>query len=143
METHESDHTIRVLTRDEILARSGKLKVERVRVPEFGGDVLVRELTARQRDEFDESNIKGRGKNMQVVLKNMRAKLVARSVVDEDGRQVFTEADIEAMGELPAAGLEKIFAVAQRLNGITQEDVDELAGKSVSDPSAESDTSSA
>jgi hypothetical protein len=61
-------------------------------------------------------------------LRNIRAKLVALTVVDEDGNRIFSDEDAEALGKKSAAALDRIFAVAQRLSGLRPEDVEELAG---------------
>ena len=61
-----------------------------------------------------------------VDLKNVRAKLVARSVVDESGARVFDDADVLKLSDKSAAGLQRVFEVAQRLSGLSDEDVDEL-----------------
>ena len=45
-----------VLTREQIL-KADDMTTERVPVPEWGGEVLVKSLTGRQRDEFEGSMI--------------------------------------------------------------------------------------
>jgi len=59
------------------------LKVEEVSVPEWGGSVLVRTLTARERDEFESSTVDK--KSGKPNLENFRAKLVGLCLVDENG----------------------------------------------------------
>ena len=116
----------KLLTRDQIL-RAPDIQEETVAVPEWGGNVLVRGMTGAERDAFEASVITGRGANRQVNLQNIRAKLVARSVVDEAGAQIFTEADIEALGGKSALALERLFDVASRLSGIGAVELEELA----------------
>ena len=104
--------------------------------------MIVRELTARERDSWEESclKMKGKGKNREseVNLKNARARLVVRSCIKEDGVSVFTEADAELLGGLSAAAVDRIYTVAARLSGISEEDLEEIAGNSESDPSDDS-----
>ena len=102
------------------------IKTERVPVPEWGGDVLVRGLTGTQRDDYEASLVVTKGSNREMNLKNARAKLIIRSVVTEDGKPMFTEGDLEALGGKSASALERIFTVARRLSGLSEEDVDEL-----------------
>jgi len=40
---------------------------------------------------------------------------------------LFTDADVKALGMKSAVALQRVFDVAQRLSGITSDDVDELA----------------
>lgn len=118
-----------VLTAAEILA-ANDLMVEEVGMPEWGGVVLVRGLTGAERDAFEQSvmRVDGTGKRRKVRtdLANFRAKLVAKCVVDEAGRRVFSDDQVEALGEKNAAALERVFVVVQRLSGMSQEDVEEL-----------------
>lgn len=121
------------LGRDAIL-RATTLKTEEVRVPEWmdpesGADVvLVQELRGRERDEFEVSMVvePAVGKAYRDV-RNLRAKLVARCVVDPDTREpVFTRDDVAALGELSGAALERVYAAAVKLCGLSDQDVEEL-----------------
>lgn len=123
------------LGRDAILKASA-LKTEEVAVPEWadpdsGADVvLVRELRGRERDEWEASLAVQRGGKMVPDVANMRAKLVARCVVGEDGESLFTMQDVSALGELSAAPIARIFEVASRLSGLNPDDLEEMQGNS-------------
>lgn len=113
---------------------------EEVSVPEWNGVVLVQGMTGAQRDEFEEACLQGKGQNRQVNLRNLRAKLVVRSVVDGAGNRIFSDDDAAKLGNKSAAALSRVFEVAQRLSGITKEDVEELAKNSEASPSGDSPT---
>ena len=115
------------LTKERILAVDD-IVTEDVDVPEWGGTVRVRGLSGVERDAFEASMIERRGKKVETNLTNLRAKLVAASVVDEKGSRLFSDADVKALGAKSAAGLDRVYDVAQRLSGISDDDVDELAG---------------
>lgn len=117
----------RYLNRDEIL-KLNDLPVEEVYVPEWDAWVRVRGLTGAERDRFEQSIVEQRGKATRMNLRNIRAKLVALTVVDEQGNRVFSDEDAEALGRKSASALNRVFEVAQRLSGLRQEDVEELAG---------------
>jgi hypothetical protein len=117
------------LTRDAILA-AASLRTEEVEVPEWGGIVLVRELRGRERDEWEASLAVQRGKQMVPDVANMRAKLVARCVVGADLEPVFSQQDVNALGELSAAALDRVFTTASRLSGLDEKDLEEMAGNS-------------
>lgn len=118
------------LNRDAIL-KSSAFPAEDVDVPEWGGTVRVQALSGAQRDAYEGSMVDQRGKDRKLNMDNIRAKLVSLSVVDEKGARVFTSADVAALGAMNAAPLDRVFAVAQRLSGLTKGDVEELAGNSV------------
>lgn len=116
----------KVLTHDEIVS-APDLGVERVPVPEWGGDVFVRGMTGAERDGFLASVIDGKG---GVVMENLTAKLITATLVDEAGSRLFTEAEIQILAGKSAAALSRIFSVASRLSGISREDVEGLAKNS-------------
>ena len=117
----------KLLTREAIL-QADDLPRELVEVPEWGGALYVRALTGAERDAFEQSIVETRGKNTRMNLRNIRARLVALTVVDEDGNRLFSDDDVEALGRKSAAALNRVFEVAQRLSGLRPEDVEELAG---------------
>jgi hypothetical protein len=116
-----------LLTRDAIMSAQD-VQTEIVDVPEWGegAQVRVRGLTGRQRDRYEASMISGAGKRMKMDLNNIRARLVAWTVVDEGGNPLFNDADIEALGNKSAAALQRIYEAAQRLSGLSDEDMEEL-----------------
>ena len=114
------------LTRDDILGIND-LPYEDVLIPEWGNRyVRVRALTGAERDAFEQSIVEQKGKSTKMNLQNIRAKLVALTVVDEEGKRVFSDADAKLLGQKSALALNRVFEVAQKLSGLTPEDVDEL-----------------
>src|SRR5690606_40748699 len=100
-----------LLSRDAIL-QAQDLPTERVEIPEWNGEVIVRGLTAAERDQFEQSIVETRGKDTRVNLRNIRAKLVALCVVDEEGKRLFKDEDAELLGRKSAVALNRIFEVA-------------------------------
>lgn len=131
----------RPLGREGILAGANRRVTETVDVPELGGRVCVRELSTAERDEYEVGVLTTRGRNVDVNLRGLRSRLVAYCVVDEAGVRLFdpdNADDLAAIGTLGARGVDRIFTVAQRLNGLSAEDVTELAGNSSGVPSGAS-----
>jgi hypothetical protein len=114
-----------ILNRDAILAALD-LPKELVSVPEWGGDVYVRGLTGKERDQFEAGMIDQRGKSQVVNLQNIRAKLASMSICDEDGKRLFTDADLAALAGKSAIALNRVFDVARKLSGLGDTDVEEL-----------------
>ena len=125
----------KILTREQILS-ADDLKREEVVVPNWGGSVFVRSLTGAERDRLEEQSVTRNGKTFEANYNNVRARLVSLAAVDESGKRLFTEADIEALGAKSAAALDLVFTVASRLNGLSAKDVDELAKNSNGDLAA-------
>lgn len=126
-----------ILSRDQI-QRAEDQQTRTVPVPEWGGDVLVRGMSGKERDAFEDATLqqRGKGRNMtrEANMRNFRARLVVETVVDEAGRRLFNKSDLEWLGDKSAAALQRVFNAATELSGMRDEDVDELMGNSPDDP---------
>lgn len=117
---------------------SAKVPSEAVAVPELGKDVVitVRGMTGRERDAFEASCLQRKGRRSEFSMQNLRAKLVAYCCVNGKGERIFTDADAEALGEVRADIIDRLFTVAQRLSGMREEDLDELGQRSTTTPTS-------
>ena len=118
-----------VLDRNAIL-EAKDLPTETVDVPEWGGQVIVRTLTGEERDQYESSmfEVVGDGASREVIpkMENLRATLAALSIVDEDSKRMFDVSEVHLLGQKSAAALDRVFDVAKRLSGLSEEDVKEL-----------------
>ena len=112
-----------MLDRNSIL-KMDALPKEQLSVPEWGGDVWVRTLTGTERDSFEQSMVQKKNKPN---LNNVRARFAVLTICDEKGERLFTDNDAEALGKKSAAALDRVFEVAQRLNGFSDDDQRELS----------------
>lgn len=87
-------------------------------VPEIGGTVYIRGLTGKQRDVWEQWCVVGEGKNRH--LKNVRGKLLARTLCDEHGTRLLTDPDAEWLGDLPGDIISPLYDLAARLSGISE-----------------------
>lgn len=127
-----------LLTRDQILA-APDLPTEDVDVPEWGGGVRVRAMDGAGRDSFDGWLGKCH-KEGNTSMEGIRANLVARCLVDESGNLLFSASDVEVLGRKSGAALDRVYAVATRLNRMRAVDVDDAAKNSASGQSDDSGT---
>jgi hypothetical protein len=127
----------RVLSGKDILDADDIL-IEKVPVPEWGGSVCVKGMTGQERDKYEGDIIKSSaGKkpgSAEYNLENMRAKLCSMTACDEDGKRLFSERDVRKLGAKSASALQRVFEVAQKLSGITDEDIESLAEGLEEDP---------
>lgn len=112
-----------ILTKAEIL-KQDDVKTKKIKVPEWGGEVIISTMSGFARDRFETSVI---GKNGGMNTTNIRAKLVAACLVDEKNNLLFTEDDIVKLGKKSCTALDRIFDEAQKLNNIGDKEVEELA----------------
>lgn len=85
-------------------------------------------MTGNERDEWEFEMIQTRTDDKKENKRRIRAKLVSLTVVDENGQRLFSEADIEALGQKSVRALQRVYNVAQKLSRIAVEDIEELAG---------------
>jgi hypothetical protein len=116
--------TTKDLTADDILGVEDR-PIEPVEVPEWGGRVYVRTMSARERDAI-EAEVHSLGEERS--LENARARFCARVICNADGEPLFTTKQIPELGKKSAAALDRVFAVGSRLNGFTAKDAEELSG---------------
>lgn len=102
------------------------LTTEKVYVKEWKEYVFVRSLTGEERDRFEQSNLVKEGKTLEVKLFNVRAKLVALALCDEQGNSIMDESDAAWLGGKSAGAISTLYDAAARLSGITKEDIDEI-----------------
>ena len=119
-----------ILTKDQIL-KSDDLTTKVVKVPEWGGDVIVTTMSGAGRDQYDSTiYIAGDDGKITTHLDNGRAKLVAATVVDDKGNLLFNVDDVGALGKKSVAALDRVYEVATRLNFLSEKEVQELAKNS-------------
>ena len=118
-----------ILTRETIL-EADDLKRELVKIPEWGGDLYITTLSGADRDSYEASICRFEGGTARQDFENMRAKLVSRTAVDESGKRIFSDKDTIELGRKSAAALDRCFAVASRLNAVSDSDMEELAKNS-------------
>ena len=127
------------LTRDDILAVEDK-EVKPVWIPEWGGrHVYVRVISGRERDLF-EADIRGKP-GATSNLYNFRARFAVLVCSDADGKPLFTDRDVTALGNKSARGLERIFDAGRHFNKFTEKDIDDLEKNSEGDRTDDSGSS--
>jgi hypothetical protein len=125
------------LTREALLGAT-EVPTQTVPIPELGGSVVVRGMTARERTQFEKKFItEHRGKQKRN-LDAFREQLCVFCCVDPK----LSEADLERLSLVRADIIERIANVAAELSGISEKDIDELGSPSPA-PTATSTSSSA
>ena len=124
------------LSRDAILD-ANDAGVERVPCPEWGGAVYVRVLRGDERDAF-ENLCAAQRQGDTIDVRGLKAQLAVMCACDADGVPLFKPNDAAALNKKAARPIDRVFKVAQRLNGLTDQDVEELVKNSEGDRSGDS-----
>jgi len=111
-----------MLSRQQILEAEDRPTVT-VEVPEWGGSVCIRSMSGAERDSFEKQF-------MDEKASNIRAQFLVKCLVDDDGNRIFSDKEAAALGNKSGAVLTRLFEEASRLNHLSADDVEELAGNS-------------
>jgi len=115
------------LTAQSILEQP-TLVIEELVVPEWGGKkIRLKHLSAKERDDFESSMVKmGKSGRQELNNVNFRARLVQLAAVKADGAALFTRNDIKTLGNLPAAGLQRVFNKVNEMSAFSEDDIKDL-----------------
>lgn len=116
------------LCRDDILT-ANDLPTADVYVDEWGGTVRLRTLKASERDAFESSLVEKNGLP-NTGMANFRARLIALCAIDENGDQLFTQADVLRLSHKGAPAIAKLYDVAVKMAGMSKADERELVKNS-------------
>ena len=116
-----------VLDKAAIMAASD-VKLEKINVPEWGGDVYLKTLSGTERDAFEDAYSTDR-------MKNFRPRFLVLTLCDKDGNRLFTDEEVATLGKKSSAVIAKLFDKAWALNAFRNEDVDAMGKDSPSDQS--------
>ena len=103
-----------MLTKDSILAVQD-FTTKTVDVPEWGGSVLLRGLSSRDKDKFETELAETQD------LNNLRARLVVLSLVDENGERMFSDDEADSLGQKNALVIGRLFDEVRELSGMSDE----------------------
>jgi len=118
------DKQMKMLTKEEI-QKAKDLPVRDVEVPEWGGIVRMQTLSGAERDSFADT-VQQRKKGEVIELKGLKVFLLSLAIVGENGERLFSEADLDELNAKSAKVLETLFEIATEMNGIGEEEEEEL-----------------
>jgi len=119
----------KILGRNDLLTR-GKLKTELVDLGD-GESVYVREMTGREKNQFEQSCMKQvkKGDKTEFIptLDDFKAKLAVFTCCDGAGMNLFEANDFQKLSmNISAAKLERIIIIAEKLNKISDADKEDM-----------------
>lgn len=128
------------------LSQKVDLETEDVFVPKFDGWMRVRELTADERDIYEQSIHSGRENEAKAkkagrsaTATPFRARLVAKVLVDpETGGRLYADEAAEKINKWGAATVDLLFDAAIDLSGMKGKDAEEIEKNSEADPATDS-----
>lgn len=117
-----------MLTAEQILKATDFGEPKKVNVPEWGGEVFVKQMNGVERDRWEliaSKAVENPGKA------NIRATLCVMTLCTEKGKRLFSDGQIAALGQKSAIALDRVFEVAKDFNKLTDDDIEELEKNSL------------
>lgn len=115
--------------RDAILALQD-LGTDEVFVEPWGTYVRVKSMSAGQRNKLATLMLTSSGRDFDVDLSQLpgvMANVVAWCVVDETGKRLFADSDVDSLNEKHGDALQTIFEAAMRVSGLGDTDAETVA----------------
>ncbi len=107
--------------KDVILKSS--IKQEKVELKDLGITVTLQEMDAARMEQYERLIYKiDDDGNLNIDTKNLKSKMVAFSVVDDNGNLIFTAEDVEKLARSRGGVVKKLSDVAGKLNGLYNEE---------------------
>lgn len=102
------------LNRQEIL-KAEDLGRREVEIPEWGGRVYIKTLTAQERFDLSErcAALNATGVRFMTVI-------LVGCLVDQDGRRILDDDDVDLLAAKAGSVVQRLFDIADELNGFTE-----------------------
>lgn len=113
------------LSRDDIL-NAQDFRTDEVDVPEWGGAVLVRELSAADADRIGFSMADKQGNIDLSKAEGIAMRTVVLGVIDEEHRRIFTGKDVRTLGGRSHLAVNRVAKRIMQLTGLAPETDEEL-----------------
>jgi hypothetical protein len=115
-----------LLGKEQIL-NAPDLPFEDVEVPEWGGTVRIQAMSANAREKMEEMYLDPDGK-MSKRMEQFRVRVLASSIIDDQGNLVFTMEEATALGKKAFGVVQRLFDKANKLSGLSDDEADTIKG---------------
>ena len=128
-----------LLNRNQIL-EAKDIKTKDIEVHEWGGTIRIKQLSAKEYNDITMNMVnirkmaakqlsskKNSDENLEdaineLAIKNQKILLIIKSVVDENMKPLFTEADMELLYQKNTNVIDRIIAEIEEFNAVSSED---------------------
>lgn len=112
-----------MLTREEILGLND-LEVKAIDVP-YWGEVNIRMMTALEKCRVEDTVARMTDDNQAAIMAELKAQVASIVVCDTEGKSLFKQDDIRALGGKSHVALDFILREAQKMAGLSDDALDE------------------
>ena len=111
-----------ILTLEELRAAAKRFNTKEAEIKEIGGSVYVRQVTAGELDELQQmckQVSEGR-------YPMFRAKCAAIFLSDENGKRLYTDAQVDLLNNMNGRAIDQIFEAGMAFNSVIDYPLEEL-----------------
>lgn len=109
-----------LLSKEQILQADDRKRLV-VEVPEWGGEVILATMTGTDRDALEQWTTTNKGD-----WRGIRARLLSVCLIDESGRRLFSDAEVEALGAKNGAVIDRLCTLAKEVNRLSDQDLEQM-----------------
>lgn len=113
-----------MISREKLLSQNAKRYVDKII---FGEQYRIQSLSEREKADYE---IKLQDKKSGMSTKKARALFLCRVLVDESGKRLLGDIDVDAVGEIDGRIASAIYATALDHNGYEETDIEDLVKNS-------------
>lgn len=95
---------------------------EEVDVPEWGGKIRLKPLSAKDAEDFDRQVSKKNGDN------NLLSRILATHAVDETGKPLFTMSQLTELSKKNLIVIKRLVRICQKISALNIHEVKEIEG---------------
>jgi hypothetical protein len=125
-----------IISRESVI-KSERFEMVEVDVTEWGeinpetgkpqkSSVFVRELSGREKDNFESGLVEIKGRKQKLKLEDLRARMAVAVCCDENRNPIFKSEDVEWLTQKSSRPLTRIYNAAKEINDLSEEDEEEL-----------------
>jgi hypothetical protein len=118
-------------TAEQLMAVAGKRRYYELTLPTSKLRVRIRSLTERELSKYQTATIASAGTGIKRSrLEDATRRLIVMCLVDGEGNQVFTDADVPKLADWDAADTSCLYDDCAKHCGINRQDIEDLVGNS-------------
>lgn len=120
-----NNHVRGLLTASDILD-ADDIVAEYVEVPEWGGTVKIMGLSGEARNRVGAlMRAEGKKTSEDEALAFFQMRVIAASMVDEDGKRLFSQNDVHKLAAKSAGALQRVYDACARISGLSETAVED------------------
>lgn len=132
---NEMSETNGLATAEQLMAVAGRRRYHELKLPTSDLKVRIRSLTEHELSRYQSATIASSGTGLRrSKLEDASRRLIVLCLVDDDGNQILSDADVPRLADWDAADTSYLYDECAKHCGINRQDIEDLAKNSAKIP---------